>query len=89
MFKKGFILLCLVLLLGVCGYIESVYAQSAELTGRDIMIEVDNRPDGNDRTMTMTLINKGGKTRELTVLSFSKDYGNDSKSLIYFKNQQM
>ncbi|MCK4226250.1 hypothetical protein KAX29_05100 [candidate division WOR-3 bacterium] len=51
------------------------------------MIEVDNRPDGNDRTMTMTLINKGGKTRELTVLSFSKDYGNDSKFLIYFKNQ--
>lgn len=87
MTKKGIILLCLALLLGMSSYIGPVYAQSAELTGYDIMIEVDNRPDGDDRTMTMniTLINKRGKTRERTVLSYSKDYGKDSKGLIYFK----
>lgn len=87
MTKKGVILLCLALLLGMSCYIEPFYAQSAELTGHDIMIKVDNRPDGNDRTMTMNmiLINKQGKTRERTVLSYSKDYGKDSKGLIYFK----
>ena len=87
MTKKGVILLCLALLLGMSCYIEPFYAQSAELTGHDIMIKVDNRPDGDDRTMTMnmTLINKRGKTRERSVLSYSKDYGKDSKALIYFK----
>ncbi len=87
MTKKGVIFLCLALLLGTSSYIEPAYAQSAELTGQDIIVKVENRPDGNDRTMTMnmTLINKQGKTRERTILSFSKDYGKDSKGLIYFK----
>ncbi|MCK4396193.1 outer membrane lipoprotein-sorting protein [candidate division WOR-3 bacterium] len=87
MIKKKISLLWIAAFLLVSFYNNFAYAQPGELTGRDIMIKVDNRPDGDDRTMTMnmTLINKQGKTRERTVLSFSKDYGKDSKSIIYFK----
>lgn len=69
------------------GHIGTAYAQTGNLTGRDIMLRVDERPDGDDRksTMRMTLINKRGRTRERTVLSMSKEYGKDSKSLIYFQ----
>jgi hypothetical protein len=83
--KINLLWLALILVLSFCN--NFVYAQAVELTGRDIMTKVDNRPDGNDRTMTMnmTLINKRGKTRERSVLSYSKDYGKDSKALIYFK----
>lgn len=57
-----------------------------ELTGRDIMLLVDERDDGNDRQseMEMILINKKGKTRERKIRSFSKDYGEDSKSVMVF-----
>ena len=87
MIKKKINLLWVAAFLLVSFYNNFVYAQSAELTGQDIMVKVENCPDGDDRTMTMnmTLINKRGKTRERTVLSFSKDYGKDSKALIYFK----
>lgn len=83
--KINLLWLVLILVLSFCN--NFVYAQAVELTGRDIMTKVDNRPDGDDRTMTMnmTLINKQGKTRERTILSFSKDYSKDSKALIYFK----
>ena len=61
---------------------------SRKLTGRDIMVRVNDRPDGDDRkgVMQMTLINKRGRTRERTVLSFSKEYGKDSKSLMFFES---
>ena len=83
--KINLLWLVLILVLSFCN--NFVYAQAVELTGRDIMTKVDNRPNGNDRTMTMnmTLINKRGKTRERSVVSYSKDYDKDSKSLIYFK----
>jgi hypothetical protein len=58
-----------------------------ESTGRDIMLMVDNRPDGNDRKsiMHMTLINRRGRKRERTVLSYSRDYGKDRKTIMYFQ----
>ena len=88
MTKKGFVLLCLVFLFETIAYIEPVYAQSAELTGRDIMLKVHDRPDGDDQkgVMQMTLINKRGKMRKRTVLFLSKDYGKDSKSITYFQS---
>lgn len=57
------------------------------LTGREIMVRADDRPDGDDRrsVMHMTLINKKGRTRERTILSYSKDYGEDTKTLMYFQ----
>jgi outer membrane lipoprotein-sorting protein len=68
-------------------YINSAYSQAAELTGRDVMLKVDSRPDGDDRksVMHMTLINKRGRTRERTVLSYQKDYGKDTKVIMYFQ----
>ncbi len=66
----------------------AVSVQGAELTGRDIMVKVDEKPEGDDQKaiMKMTLINKHGKTRERSVLMYSKKYGKDSKSLMYFQS---
>jgi outer membrane lipoprotein-sorting protein len=60
---------------------------AAEESGRDIMLKIDNRHNGNDRSMkmTMTLINKKGKKRVREMVLYSKDYGKDSKSLFYFE----
>jgi hypothetical protein len=60
---------------------------AGELTGRDIAVMVDERPDGEDRkgTMTLTLTNSRGKTRVRTVTSFEREYGADTKSLMYFE----
>ncbi|MFC1713177.1 outer membrane lipoprotein-sorting protein [Candidatus Poribacteria bacterium] len=78
--------ICLVISILFC--LSAVSTQGAELTGRDIMIKVDERPDGDDQRsiMKMTLINKRGKTRERSVLTYSKDYGKDRKSLMYFQS---
>jgi outer membrane lipoprotein-sorting protein len=62
-------------------------AGDSPLSGRDIMLQVDNRPDGTDRKsiLEMTLINKRGRQRVRTVLSYSKDYGKDKKSIMFFE----
>ena len=87
MIKKKIIFLGLTLILTMGFYINSAYSQDTELTGRDIMLKVDNRSDGDDRksVMHMTLINKRGRTRERTVLSYQKDYGKDTKTIMYFQ----
>jgi len=50
------------------------------------MVKVEERPDGDEQRsiMKMTLINKRGKKRERSILVYAKDYGKDSKSLMYF-----
>lgn len=64
-------------------------AQNEEpaLTGRDVMILEDERPDGDDRRMVMTmrLVNRRGRERVRTVESLSKDYGKDKKSVMIFR----
>jgi hypothetical protein len=74
----------LIVSLFICLSISAI--QGAELTGRDVMVKLDERPDGEDQKaiMKMTMINKHGKTREREVLMYSKDYGKDTKSLMYF-----
>ena len=56
------------------------------LSGRDIMIKVDERDDGDTRKsfLSITLINKRGSIRVRNVISYSKDYGKDSKKIMYF-----
>ena len=56
-------------------------------TGRDIMLKADERPDGDSRksVMKMELINKRGSKRERTMLSYSKDYGKDKKTIMFFQ----
>ena len=85
---KKMLLLCLTFLLMTSGFIEPACAQSEELTGRDIALKVHDRPDGDDQrgVMHMTLINRRGRTRERTLLSFTKEYGKDSKSLMFFQS---
>ena len=87
MIKEKVILLGFALIFVSGSYINSAYAQTAELTGRDIALKVHDRPDGDDQkgVMQMTLINRRGRTRERTVLSLSKEYGKDSKSLMFFQ----
>nr|WP_319395837.1 outer membrane lipoprotein-sorting protein [uncultured Desulfobacter sp.] len=62
-------------------------AVAATLTGRDIMVMVDEAPDGDDRTSTieMVLINRRNKKRVRMMSSFGKDYGKDTKKLMGFK----
>jgi hypothetical protein len=63
-------------------------AQAANLTGRDIMIRVDNRDDGETRKakMIMTLINKVGDKRIRELVSYQKDYGKDTKAIMIFES---
>lgn len=69
-----------------CLFTISIWA--ADMTGRDIMVKVDERPEGQDQRsiMKMTLINKRGQTRERSILIYSKKYGKDGKSLMYFQS---
>ena len=57
------------------------------LTGREVMIRVDDRDNGDDRksVLEMTLVNHRGKKRVRKMLSYAKDYGKDSKKLMYFQ----
>jgi hypothetical protein len=52
------------------------------------MLTIDERPNGNDRSMKMkmTLVNNRGKERMREMMMYSKDYGKDSKSLFYFES---
>lgn len=56
-------------------------------SGREIMLKVDERPDGDTRksVMTMELINARGSKRVRTMLSYSKDYGKDKKTIMFFQ----
>ena len=69
----------------VSGFIP-LQAEGKSLTGRDIMVKVKERPDGDDRRVIihMVLINKRDRKRKRTLLTYSKDYGKDSKQLMYF-----
>lgn len=62
-------------------------ATASELAGRDIMVMVDEAPDGDNRKsqIEMVLINHRGKKRIRRMISFSKDYGKDVKKLMAFK----
>lgn len=63
----------------------SLYAQE-ELNGKKIIENVYYRPTGDDATsdLTMTLINSRGDERVREIQQFSKDYGKDEKSIMFF-----
>jgi outer membrane lipoprotein-sorting protein len=63
----------------------TIFAQS--LTGREIMQNVKDRPDGETRysEMTMKLINKRNRVRERKVKSYSMDIGEDKKTIMFFQ----
>ena len=76
--------LSLLLLQFVCPFVTFA---GSNPDGRDIMVLVDERPDGDDRhsIISMTLINKHGRERKRKVESFSRDYDKDKKSVMIFK----
>ncbi len=57
------------------------------VTGREVMVMVDEREDGDDRksVLEMTLINRRDRRRVRQMLSYQKDYGKDTKKLMYFQ----
>jgi outer membrane lipoprotein-sorting protein len=59
----------------------------AQPTGREIMLKVDERPNGDTRlsVMTMELVNKRGSKRVRSMQSYAKDEGKDSKSIMFFQ----
>lgn len=59
----------------------------AKQGGREIMVMVDERPDGFDRKseIKMTLTNRRNRQRIREIVSFKKEYGKDSKMLMFFK----
>ncbi len=67
-------------------------AFSAELSGLDIMTNVDQREDGDDQISeaVFTLINKRGKKRIRKTIRYWKDYDGknsfDEKTVIFFKS---
>lgn len=76
-----------ILILTLLLSITSVYAKlPADFTGRDIMIKVDDRDDGDTRQadLKMVLVNKAGETREREIHSRQKDYGKDTKAIMSF-----
>lgn len=64
----------------------AVAVQAQQLSGRDIMKKVDDRPDGDTRyaQMELTLVKKNGSKRERKVESWAMDVGNDTKKIMYF-----
>lgn len=63
----------------------SVNALAVDATA--IMQQVYNRAEGEDRTstMVMTLENKQGRQRVRSLMSYSKNYGADRKSIMMFQ----
>lgn len=63
-----------------------IFAQN--LSGKQIMQKVKDRPNGDNRksTMQIELINKRGKKRIRSFVSFSMDIGKDKKSIMFFKS---
>ncbi len=68
------------------GFLTSVLAQN--MTARDIVEKVYNRPEGDDMTssLTMTLINKSGSERVRKIKQFTKDFGEIEKSIMFFQS---
>ncbi len=62
-------------------------AANCQTTGREIMLKAADRPDGDTRksVMQMELINKRGSKRVRTMISYSKDYGKDKKTIMFFQ----
>ena len=65
---------------------QPLSAAAEPLTGREIMELVDARDDGDNATqdMQMVLIDKNGSQRKRTIRSMSKDYGEDTHTIMFF-----
>ncbi|MCL3781970.1 outer membrane lipoprotein-sorting protein [Prolixibacteraceae bacterium JC049] len=64
----------------------TINVNGQQLTGRDIIQKVKDRPDGDTRysEMKMELINKRNRVRIRKVKSYSIDIGKDKKTIMFF-----
>ena len=78
--KTIHLILSLIATLAVCS------TQAAGLSGRDVMLKVKNRPDGDTRyaDIEMTLIQKSGHKRVRKLESWAMDVGKDTKRVMFF-----
>lgn len=67
-------------------FAAAVSAELPDIDARQVAVNVDERDDGDDETtdMEMTLINKNGQERVRKVMTYRKDYGEDSHSVMFF-----
>jgi len=86
--ERGWLGICAgTLALGAMLFIgNSTPVFAEELTADEIMQRVYDRDDGDNSTseVQMTLIDKAGDQRSRVLRTFSKDFGADTKQLIYF-----
>lgn len=77
---------CSVALGWLVGMGAGSHALAAELDVNEIMQRVYDRDDGDNSTsnLEMILIDKNGDRRERQVRTFSKDFGPDTKQLLFF-----
>lgn len=63
-----------------------VAAELPDIEARQVAVNVDEREDGDDETteMEMILINKRDQQRVRKVVTYRKDIGEDSKSVMFF-----
>jgi outer membrane lipoprotein-sorting protein len=68
------------------GFLTSPVLALEEMEARQVAVNVDEREDGDNETsdMEMTLTNKRGQNRIRKVTTYRKDYGEDSKSVMFF-----
>ena len=68
--------------------VSEPFALADDPKARAIMEKVDARDDGDNQTsdMEMILIDKRGKQRERKIASFSKDKGQDTYRLMFFRH---
>ncbi|MBQ8462403.1 MAG: outer membrane lipoprotein-sorting protein [Bacteroidales bacterium] len=75
----------IVVLMAIC-LLGAASLSAQQLTGRDVIQKVKDRPDGDTRyaEMELTLIKKNGATRERKVTSWAMDEGKDTKKMMFF-----
>ena len=70
----------------LAGLIMAGGANAQQLTGREIIQNVKDRPDGDTRyaEMELTLKKKNGSTRQRKITSWAMDEGKDTKKIMFF-----
>ncbi|MFW6034985.1 MAG: outer membrane lipoprotein-sorting protein [Halothermotrichaceae bacterium] len=83
--RKGLVVFTGLLLILVA---LSGFAGANEMTGKEVMLKVDNRDDGDTGKykLKMTLINKADDERIRNLVSYRKDYGEETKTIMFFKS---
>ena len=72
-------------LLGMSAFMAS--AELPEIDAHQVAVNADERDDGDDEVadLEMILTNDKGQERNRKVVAYRKDYGKDSKLVMFFK----